>query len=339
MEARLVGVHKVNATLKNGASVTYYYAWRGGPRIKAKPNTKAFLQEFARLTRDRSQPSKDQTLGWLIGEYQSSAGYRKLRASTRRDYERIIGVLRVKFGTFPVAAVEAKGARKVFLDWRDTMSDTPRSADMHIVVLARVLSWAKDREIVTRNPLEGVDKLHDGGNRKDAIWMPSQVAHVLAEGAPHIVAVIKMALWTMQRQGDVLTMPTIAYDGGKLWIIQGKTRARVRVAPADELLALLADAKAEKRQRILVNSFGDNWTSSGFRASLRKELKRLKIQGVTFHDLRGTGISYAYANGMDIERIAEISGHSKAECEAIIRRHYLAGADVIDAIRAGTKGT
>jgi integrase len=66
-------------------------------------------------------------------------------------------------------------------------------------------------------------------------------------------------------------------------------------------------------------------------------MARLKITGIRFHDLRGTGISFAYANGMDIERIAEISGHSKAECEKIIRRHYLAGADVIEAIRSGTK--
>lgn len=100
----------------------------------------------------------------------------------------------------------------------------------------------------------------------------------------------------------------------------------------------LAEAKEQNRQRILVNSFGDNWTSSGFRASWRKEMKRLGTTGVTFHDLRGTGISYANANGMDIERIAEISDHSEAECEAIIRKHYLAGGDVIEAVRAGTKG-
>ncbi|MDW6020653.1 tyrosine-type recombinase/integrase [Mesorhizobium sp. BAC0120] len=119
---------------------------------------------------------------------------------------------------------------------------------------------------------------------------------------------------------------------------QGKTGARIRVIPAAEIKPILADAQEKKRQRILSNSFGENWTSSGFRASWRKEMQRLGIKGVTFHDLRGTGISYAYANGMDIERIAEISGHSKAECEAIIRKHYLAGGDVIEAIRAGTKG-
>ena len=132
-------------------------------------------------------------------------------------------------------------------------------------------------------------------------------------------------------------MPTIAYDDGRLWIVQGKTGARVKVRVPAELMPIIDRAKEGKRQRILSNSFGDNWTSTGFRASFGKEMKRLKITGVTFHDLRGTGISYAYANGMDVERIADISGHSKSECEGIIRRHYLAGGDVIEAIRSGTR--
>ena len=169
--------------------------------------------------------------------------------------------------------------------------------------------------------------------------MPSQLTKMMNEGAPHIVKVVKIALWTMQRQGDVLSMPTIAYDDGRLWITQAKTGSRIRIRPADEILPILNEAKEEKRFRILVNSHGQQWTSDGFRSSWGKELARLDIKDVTFHDLRGTGISYAYAMGADIEQIAEISGHSKSECESIIRRHYLAGGEVIEAIRAGTKST
>ena len=337
MKVKLVGVHKVRARLKDGSETVYYYAWRGGPRITSRPGTVAFTQEFARLIKGRPQASGENTLGWLVGEYLKSAAYQKLKPSTRRDYERIAGVIRVRFATFPLAAMEARGARKVFLEWRDEMRATPRSADLNLAVLARIISWARNNEIVMRNPLERPGRLHDGGARKDAIWMPTQLDRFLTQGAPHLVDVFKMALWTMQRQGDVLTMPTMAYDDGRLWIRQGKTGARIRIRPAGELEPILDGARKAERQRILVNSFGQNWTSSGFRASWRKELARLDIKGVTFHDLRGTGISYAYANGMDVERIAEISGHSKAECEGIIRRHYLAGSDIIDAIRAGTK--
>lgn len=60
-------------------------------------------------------------------------------------------------------------------------------------------------------------------------------------------------------------------------------------------------------------------------------MKRLGIAGVTFHDLHGTAITFAYANGATIQQIAEISGHSPQEAETIIRRHYLAGSEVIEA--------
>jgi hypothetical protein len=137
-------------------------------------------------------------------------GFQKLKASSKRDYERSMGLILAKFSTFPVSALEARGARKLFTDWRDTMKESPRAADIHLTVLARIISWAKDKEMVMRNPLEKISKLHDGGNRKDAIWMPWQLKQMLEEGVPHIADVVKIALWTMQRQGDILTMPTIA---------------------------------------------------------------------------------------------------------------------------------
>lgn len=336
MDAKLVGLHTVKARLKNGETTAYHYAWRGGPRMTTKPGTNAFIQEFARLTKGRSKESSAETLGWLADQYHSSADFQKLRPSTRGDYERIIRVIKVKWGDMPLRALEARGARTLLIDWRDEMRSTPRSADLHIAVLARIISWGKDREHVMRNPLERVGKLHSE-TRKDDVWLPSQIETILSDGAPHIANVVKVALWTMQRQSDVLALATIAYDDGRLWITQGKTRARVRIRPADEIVPLLDGAKQAKRQRILVNSRGENWTASGFRASFRKEMARLKISGVRFHDLRGTAITYAYANGVEIERIAEISGHSKNECEAIIRRNYLAGEGVIEAIRAGTK--
>lgn len=336
MDARLVGLHKVKAKLATGDTVFYYYAWRGGPRLKAKPGTNAFVQEFARLTKDRHKDAAAETLGWLADQYHSSGDFQKLKPSTRRDYERIIRVIKAQWGDMPLRALEARGARTLLIDWRDSMRSAPRSADLHIAVLARIIAWGKDREHVSKNPLERAGKLHNT-TRKDDVWLPSQLDKMLTEGAPHIANVVKVALWTMQRQADVLTLATIAYDDGRLWITQGKTGARVRIRPAEEIVPLLDDAKAKRRQRVLVNSRGENWTSSGFRASLRKEMARLKISGVRFNDLRGTAITYAYAKGVEIERIAEISGHSKSECEAIIRKHYLAGEGVIEAIRSSSQ--
>lgn len=343
MEGKLVGVHKVNVKLADGTKETYYYAWRGkgAPRMLSKPGTKAFTQEYVRLTRDREKAAVDGTVGSLIDEFRKTASYQKLAASTRRDYERQLAMIRVKFETFPIKAIEARGSRRIFLNWRDTMKEAPRSADMHIALLSRLFSWAKGNEIILRNPLEEVERLHSG-TRRDIIWSDEQLTKLLTEGVEHLRQVALIALWTMQRQADILSMPTLAFDGERVSIKQGKTGARVRVVAAPDILPVLRKAKEGSRQRVLVNSFGQNWTSSGFRASWRKEMARLEIKGVTFHDLRGTAITYAYANldkshDEKIKLISEISGHSQEDAESIIRKHYLAGQEVIDAISRGTK--
>lgn len=343
MEGKLVGVHKVRVNLADGGEATYYYAWRGkgAPRIMAKPGTKAFTQEFVRLTRDREIKVSHGTIGSLIEEFRCTAKFKTLATTTRKDYERMFGIIREKFETFPISAIEARGSRKLFLEWRDTMKDAPRSADMHIGLLARVFAWAKDNETILRNPLERVERLHEG-SRRDTVWTAEQINKVLTQASPHIRDVACMALWTMQRQADLLTMPTLAFDGERVSIKQQKTGARVRITAAPGILQILRDAKEKGRQRILVNSYGQNWTSSGFKASWRKEMIRLGINGVTFHDLRGTAITFAYAmlersHEEKIQLIAEISGHSREDAESVIRRHYLAGQDVIDAISRGTR--
>lgn len=339
MEIKLVGVHRVIRKRGDGTESVYIYAWRGGPRMTAKEGTKAFIHEYVRLTKDKPDKSRANTFGEIIDHYLKSAVYTKLKPSTKRDYDRIIGAIRAKYGTLPTKVLDAKGIRRRFREWRDGMSDTPRSADLHMAVLARILAWAKDQEYIKGNAAEAMGRLHKA-NRKNAIWMPWMLEKLFREGKPHLVKVAMMALWTMQRQGDLLTMPVLAYDGDRLWITQEKTQARVKIRPASEIIPIILEAKEAKRQRILVNSFGQNWSSDGFRSSWSKEMKRLGIdvEDVTFHDLRGTAISFAYANGMDVKQIADITGHSKAECEAIIRKHYLAGGDVIEAIRAGTGG-
>lgn len=343
MEGKLVGVHEVKARLADGSTVTYYYAWRGkgAPRIMSKPGTKAFTHEFVRLTRDRPTFTVQGTISSLIEEFRGTAKYKSLATTTRKDYERMFGAIKTEFEKFPISAIEARGSRKIFLEWRDTMKDAPRSADMHMGLLARVFAWAKDNETILRNPLERVEHLHEG-TRRDSVWTMDQINTVLTKAAPHIRNVACIALWTMQRQADILSMPMIAFDGQRVSIKQGKTGARVRITAAPAILPILQDAKETSRQRVLVNSFGQNWTPSGFKSSWRKEMARLSIKGVTFHDLRGTAITYAYAH-LDrshedkVQLIAEISGHSREEAEGIIRRHYLAGQEVIDAISKGTR--
>lgn len=333
MRIRLVGVHKVKAKLASGDTVTYYYAWRGGPRINAKPNTRAFGAEYHRLTRARPDAPGKGTVSELIREYLKSPAYTKLAPSTKKTYDWAIGKIEDEFFDMPIHALGEKGARKLLLEWRDTLADTPRAADMVMAVLSKIIARAVDNEDIPKHPLEKIERLADS-TRKDIIWTHAQVAAFKAKAPARMVLALELARWTGQRQGDLLKLTWSAYDGTHITLRQGKTGARVRVKVAQELKALL-DAEKAKRgddkvtaMTILTNRSGQPY-KEGFRSSWAKACELAGVEGVTFHDLRGTFITLAYGAGSSIREIAEVSGHSEKDAEAIIRKHYLKGDSAV----------
>lgn len=328
------GVHRVKKKLADGTIKYYYFAWRGGPRMKSKPGTDEFLTEFTTLKRQHAKPALG-TIDALIDEYKNSSWYTRKQFETKRGYDRSLNLISEQFGTMKLIALKANGVRRHFLKWHEAMSDKPRAADLHMTMLRRLLSYGTHIEVIQRNPLEQTFERLSHGSRKDIVWSTEQQDNARLNAHKHIRDAILMALWTMQRQGDLLKMATFSVDGDRIPIIQGKTGSRVWVTIPDEIRPIIDEAKAAGRQRILVNSRGENWTSSGFQSSCGKELKRLGITGVTFNDLRGTGITYCYAMGMDIKDIALISGHSEDSVNTVIRKHYLAGEAVVAAIRKG----
>jgi integrase len=333
MLVKLVGVHKVKAKLAGGKTAIYYYAWRGGPRIKAEPHTREFQLEFARLTRDRELPNTKGTVAELIREYLKSPDYQKLKPSTKNSYDWAINQIHVEFQRMPINVLGGKGTRRGILDWRDTYADRPRAADLLMAVFSKVIAFAVDRELIERHPLEKVGKLANS-TRRDFLWSDADVETFRAKAPERMVLAMELARWTGQRQGDLLALTWSAYDCTHIKLTQGKTGSRVRIKVAAELKALL-DAEKDRRDSrkapavtILTNRSGRPYLT-GFRSSWQKAMKVAGIKGLTFHDLRGTFVTLAYREGSSFKEIAEVSGHSETEAEAIIRRHYLAGDSAV----------
>lgn len=354
MEIDLVGVHRVNKKLANGQIATYYYAWRGGPRIHAKPNSKAFIAEYFKLTRDREDTPYQGKLSAIIKDYVKSPAYQTLKDSTKEGYDIAIRGIEAEFFDLPANKISSHGMRSTFLQWRDEIAEThPRKADLFMSVLQRILGFAYDREMISRHPLENVEKVSDG-TRRDLIWSDDEIALMRfgkkAEGgkaaikpaSEPIVRAMMLALWTGQRQGDLLKITWSAYDGESLALRQGKTGAHVRVKVSAELKAVLDNVKRGNAVTILTNGRGKPW-ASGFKSSWRKAVEKVGITGKTFHDLRGTFVTLAYRNGASIKQIAEVSGHSEKDAEAIIRKHYLVSSAAVDSIEksrnSGLQGT
>jgi integrase len=99
-----------------------------------------------------------------------------------------------------------------------------------------------------------------------------------------------LALWTGQRQGDLLRLQCSACDGTHIRLRQSKTGARV-VIPVGAPLKAALDAAKKHGPIILTSTDKRPWTPDGFRASWGKACAKAGIIGVTFNDLRGTAVT------------------------------------------------
>lgn len=315
------GVHKVTRRLASGAVAVYHYAWRGGPRLPGEPGSAEFL---AALAAARAAPPAHHrgTLQELFDAYQRSPAFTDLSGATRKGYARRLPAIEKEFGDLPVKALPDPRVRGEFLDWRDRLAATsPREADYHMAILSLMLAWAKDRGRIASNPAERPGRLYRP-DRADHIWTDADVSAFLAKAGPQLRLPFLLALWTGQRRGDVLRMPWGAYDGQAIRLTQSKGRRRVVIPVAAELRAAL-DATRRRATVICVTSRGARWTGDGFSASFRKACEAAGIDGLTFHDLRGTAVTRLARAGCTEAEIATITGHSLKTVGTMLDAHYL----------------
>jgi integrase len=322
MRVRLKGINSITKRLADGTLRTYWYAWKGGPPLRGEPGTPEFHASYNEAVARKVVPPRG-TLFSVLQAYQASEDFRALAASTRCGYAARIIRIEKEFGDFPLSALTDRRTRGIFMAWRDqfAVNSGRRQADYAWSVLARVLSWALNRGIVTANPCAHGGRLYHG-SRRENIWTAADEIVFLKKAPAHLHLPLMLALWTGQRQGDLLRLPWSAYDGTHIRLRQSKTGARV-VIPVGAPLKAMLDAVAKRSTIMLTNSEGKPWTSDGFRSSWRRACAAVGVVGVTFHDLRGTAVTRLAIAGCTEAEIATITGHSLHSVRAILDTHYL----------------
>ncbi|MEM1131136.1 MAG: site-specific integrase [Pseudomonadota bacterium] len=321
MRVRLKGINQVSKRLADGTRVTYYYAWKGGPRLPGKPGDPEFIAAYNEAVAQKAEQPSD-TLQTVLRAYQDSPKFLDLAERTRKDYTRHIRKIETEFGDFPIAALPDRRTRAEFLSWRDRMAGkSRRQADYAFATFAAIMAWATDRGLVLVNPCERPGKLYRA-SRSDTIWTDADETALLAIAPPRIRLAYLLAVWTGQRQGDLLRLTWTAYDGTHIRLTQRKTGRRV-VLPVGGPLKAALDAEPRTAVTILTTTKGTTWTSHGFSATWRKTLAKAGVTGLTFHDLRGTAVTRFALAGCSEAEIATFTGHSLRDVAAILDAHYL----------------
>jgi integrase len=322
VRVRLKGINSKTKRLADGSIKTYYWAWKGGPPLRGDPGTPEFIASYNAAVAQKVAPPTGVLLALLFRFQESGEFLYGISERTRRDYLKQIKRIERAFGDFPLKALDDPRARAVFLEWRDELARTSlRQADYAYQTLARILSWALKRGLITKNPCSEGGKLYRG-SRVDKIWSDVDVSRFLEVAPTHMRLAMKLAINTGQRQGDLLKLPWSAYDGNTIRVRQRKTGAYVPVPVSDELRGVL-DTTQKRSPLMLVNTDGKPWSESGFQGAWGKATARAGIRGLTFHDLRGTAVVTLARAGCNEVEIYSITGHKPGDVQAILTAHYL----------------
>jgi hypothetical protein len=187
MRVVLKGIDSATKRLADGSTRTYYYAWRGGPRLEGEPGTPDFVASYNAAVAERPDRRSGKTLEGIVDAYLDGQDFATKRDRTREDYRKIARRIVTEFGDMPIAALASKGARGEFLQWRDDLAKrSPRQADYAYAILALILSWAKGRGTIDVNPCERGGKLYSA-TRADKVWREDGSGRLPIESLPHLI--------------------------------------------------------------------------------------------------------------------------------------------------------
>lgn len=200
---------------------------------------------------------------------------------------------------------------------------SPRQADACFGVLRIILEWARDRGDISHNHATRPKKVYKA-DRSGKLWLPEHLEAFRKVAPPEMVMALAVALWTGQRQADVLLMPWTAYEEGRLRFRQGK-RLRLVDMPVFSELRDILDAAPRVADTILTTAKGKPWAvkprATYFMHEWRQATLAAGLDGLHFHDIRGTTCTMLADAGATPSEIASMLGWTSATVMEMLDRY------------------
>lgn len=323
MRVKLKGVYKHDKRLASGRTVTYFTLRGFGPlrplagdeEEDFNQGSPAFMRAYHAAIDAPRKTRVSGTLQSIIDGYQRSSAFAKLAPRTKTDY--LAHIARIEraqliesgpaFATYPLDVVDDPKIRKRLLDWRDRLAlSSPRQADATLGVLRILLEWARDRGLVAHNHATRPKKVYKA-DRSDKIWLDEHLTEFRRIASPEMKLALELALWTGQRQGDLLRLAWTSYKDGGLQFRQGKRKRKIDM-PVYSALRTILDGQPRRATTILTTASGKPWGKVHFQHHWRKATLEAGLDGLHFHDLRGTTCTMLADAGCSPSEIAAMLG-------------------------------
>lgn len=339
----------------------YVYAWRGGPCVHKKvggvrPLVVGSVADAISEARAQNAPAKGSgTIDSIVQDYLNNHDWEVLSKSTKRSWQPWILRIREKFGSARTAVFDDRRIKADILRWRDQWYKSPRSADMAVQVISRVLSHGVQYGFLEKNHALGIKKMYKA-DRSDLIWEVSDILAFNRCASINLQEGLELAASTGLRRSDLVAVPWSAVkEHAIVWETSksnGQTEVVVPLLPetrallkkiemrhASEMQRRPASKRTPLPETILSNSRWEPWTPQGFGGEVSHAKRKSGIK-VTLHDVRGTFATRCITAGLSDQDIAGILGWDTADVARIRKKYVNQGrvnAALAERISRGTK--
>ena len=325
--------HLCSQQRRNGATAWY---WRPAPALRKAGWVDRRLSDDPALAAREAERINDEVERWrtskasgrerntapipgtfhaLTTAYLEHDDYLLLGDRTRDSYRDCIDVLAAKLGSPKLRAITPPVVQAL----KRNMAKTPRQANLTLAVLRLLFSFGiREGYVTTANPAAKFRQLRT--RPRHQVWSHADEEAFLAVATPEMRLAFLLAVYTAQRQGDLLALLWSAWDGHSLTLRQSKT-GRPLIVPAPAPLAVALKVASRPSTHILTCN-GVPWKEDWFRHCFSATRRLAGVdRALQFLDLRRTGIVRLAEAGCTTPEITAISGHTIDYAERILETY------------------
>jgi integrase len=256
------------------------------------------------------------------GSLMPSPEWTALADNTRRNYATALSRISAAWGELPVRGLEPRHV----IELRDRMRATPEAANTMLKALSSMINWSIPRGWRSDNPCEKVPFFPPG--TPWVAWSWEAIEAWRNHAVPEMRLALMLALFTGQRQSDLVRMTWSDVDEGVIQVVQEdgvegqkKTKKKVWVPIHRELRLELSRVK-RRSVRILTGHRGRPLTIESLKTAWQRQHESIELitgacHGLVPHGLRKSAVCFLLEAGCSQEEVEAITRQSR---EMI--RHY-----------------
>ena len=230
-----------------------------------------------------------------------------LLKSIRTERNRVLAWAR-EFGNRPLGQI----TREEIEAWRRERMTTSRPATINrdLSRLRRMFSLAVEWGLLEESPMQGIKFLRENNARTRYLSLEECQRLIASCMAPHIRAMVSVALHSGMRLGEILNLRWYDLDFSSGFIlVRDSKNGESRHVPMDATLFALFRAYPHRPSTDLVFSSSSGGHIVDVRTGFQNACKRAGLIDLHFHDLRHTFASQFVMSGGDLYILKEILGH------------------------------